>query len=216
VSRASGDIITLCTSPHRIVVSDPIANEPNAMPKANPAPQRQPELWHTLRNVAYGLGVGVVAATLIALLLRYWLRRPKPVAPAPPPRPPWEVALEALFDIQQSRLIEAGRFGEHFDRVSHVLRRYLGDRYGFDGLESTTREILAALTQRQMHTDAYDAVRRFLDESDLVKFANMTPTEAQCHWLWDSAESIVKESRAAAEPKNTLLEPAPMGAAKHG
>ena len=40
-----------------------------------------------------------------------------------------------------------GRFAEHFDRVSDIVRKYLGLRFGFDGLESTTREALAVLPQ---------------------------------------------------------------------
>jgi hypothetical protein len=105
------------------------------------------------------------------------------------------VALEALADIRRSGWVEDGRFGEHFDRVSHVLRRYLGERYGFDALEYTTREIVTALAGRQVGYDESELVRRFLDESDLVKFAKLTPTEAQCHWLWETAQQVVERTR---------------------
>lgn len=196
IARSSGEIITACTEPHAIVIEDPTANDPDPRPKPNPAPLRQRELNTMLRNVVYGGGAGVVLAGLLGLALRAWLRRPKKPKPAPPPRPAWEVALEALEDIRRARLIESARFGDHFDRVSHVLRRYLGERYGFDALESTTREILDALAQRRVRYEDTVEIRRFLDESDLVKFAKMTPTEAQCHWLWDSAHAVVQSTRA--------------------
>src|SRR5690606_41714814 len=43
MARASGEVITVCTSEHSIAVDDPTANTPNAEPKPNPAPSRQTE-----------------------------------------------------------------------------------------------------------------------------------------------------------------------------
>jgi hypothetical protein len=187
-------------------VEEPTANEPNPSPKPNPAPARQLELFVGLRNAVYGAALGLVLATALGLAFRAWRKRPKKEAPPPPPRPPWEVALEALADVRRSGWVEAGRFGEHFDRVSHVLRRYLGDRFGFDALESTSREILGALSSRQVSRDDAALVERFLDESDLVKFANLTPTEAQCHWLWETAMDVVNRTTAS-EPPSTVAAP---------
>lgn len=195
ISRSSGEIITVCTASHTITVEEPIANEPNPAPKANPAPGRQRELFVGLRNAVYGGALGLLLATALGLVVRAWRKRPKKAVPPPPPRPPWEVALEALADIRRSGWVEDGRFGEHFDRVSHVLRRYLGERYGFDALESTTREIVTALAGRQVGHEESELVRRFLDESDLVKFAKLTPTAAQYHWLWDTAQQVVERTR---------------------
>jgi hypothetical protein len=197
VARASGEVVTVCTAPHTITVEEPIANEPNPSPKPNPAPGRQLELFVGLRNGVYGGALGLVLATVLGLVIRAWRKRPKKQPPPPPPRPPWEVALEALADVRRSGWVEAGRFGEHFDRVSHVLRRYLGDRYGFDALESTTTEITDALRARRVDSEHAELIERCLDESDLVKFAKLTPTEAQCHWLWDSAHDVVQRTTLA-------------------
>ena len=76
------------------------------------------------------------------------LTQPKPEPPPPPPRPPWDVALEELDEVRHAGLLEVERYGEYFDRMSDALRRYLGARFGFDGLESTTDEILAALKKQ--------------------------------------------------------------------
>jgi hypothetical protein len=200
VARASGEILTLCTREHSITVEEPTANEPNPTPRANPSPGRQLELFASLRTAVYGGALGLALALVLGLLFRAWRKRPKKEPPPPPPRPPWEVALEALSDIRRSGWVEAGRFDEHFDRVSHVLRRYLGDRYGFDALECTTHEVLGALASRQVGPDESTIVERFLNESDLVKFANLTPTEAQCHWLWAAAEDVVRRTTASAVP----------------
>lgn len=208
LARASGEIITACTTSHTIVVEDPTANEPNPSPKANPAPARQLELFVGLRNAVYGGVLGLLVATVLGFAFLAWRKRPRKAVPPPPPRPPWEVALEALADIRSSGWVEAGRFGDHFDRVSHVLRKYLGDRYGFDALECTTREISLALATRQVASEDAAQVDRFLGESDLVKFANLTPTEAQCHWLWQTADDVVRRTTPAEPPKAAQPSPA--------
>ena len=61
--------------------------------------------------------------------------------PPPPPRPPWEVAFEELDAVRHAGLVDEGRYAEHFDRVCDAVRKYLGGRYGFDGLETTTDEM---------------------------------------------------------------------------
>jgi hypothetical protein len=128
VARASGELMTLCTQPHRITIEDPTSSTPNAKPKDNPPPRRQREEWTFLKQ-AVGIGaIALVVGAILAWLIGRWLKRPKPVPPPPPPRPPWEVALESLHDLRHAGLTREGRYAEHFDRVSDVVRRYLGDR----------------------------------------------------------------------------------------
>jgi hypothetical protein len=194
MARASGDVITLCTQPHAIVIDDPTANEPNARPKPNPEPSRQREFWVALRNAVYGGAIALLVAALVYLATRWWRRRPKQLPPPPPPRPPWEIALEAFHDIRAAKLIEQQRLQDHFDRVTHTLREYLGNRFGFDGLESTTVEILEHLDDRADASQVFQDVKEFLHEADLVRFADVAPTEAQCHGVLERSEQVVRRS----------------------
>lgn len=207
MARASGEVITLCTRPHTITVEDPVVNKPMAMPKGNPKPQRQIEAWDSLRNAVYGVGAGLLLAAMIALFYAWWKKRPKKMAPPPPPRPAWELALESLYDIRQARLVEQGRLHDHFDRVSHTLKEYLGRRFDFDGLESTTEEILSQLEGSADALAAFPQVHRFLSESDLVKFAKQTPTEEQCHSLMERAETVIRSSTPSAPVAQTKADP---------
>jgi hypothetical protein len=100
-------------------------------------------------------------------------------------------------------LTREGRFAEHFDRVSDIVRRYLGDRYGFDGLESTTREMLAELRATTPRIAVLDEIERFLRQADLVKFARLTPSEIECSTALADAEQIVER---------TVPPPMPVGA----
>jgi hypothetical protein len=200
IARANNDVVTLCTKPHTITVEDPTASTPNAQPKDNPSPRVQREEWVALERAlgwgALGVGVGAVLAWAIVR----WLRRPRPAAPPPPPRPPWEVALERLDEARHAGLLETQRFAEFFDRVNDAIRQYLGARFGFDGLESTTDETLAALRRVPHFGLPLPQVAGFLQQCDLVKFADLTPTLMECERALIDAESVVRTTMPAVVP----------------
>jgi hypothetical protein len=202
------------------VVEDPIANIPEAKPVPNPPPRPQREEWTALKTALGWGAVGAVGGSALLFALYKLLTRPKPPPPPPPPRPPWEVALEQLDEIRAAGLIETERFGEYFDRVNDSLRSYLGARYGFDGLESTTPEIMAELAKISIagldeialdedgkagnRRTAHRQIEDFLEECDLVKFAKVVPSKEQCEQLMARAERIVRRTtpihaRAAAD-----------------
>ncbi|WP_394826805.1 hypothetical protein [Pendulispora albinea] len=200
VSRASGEIATVCTAPHTIVVDDPIASTPEAKPAPNPPPRVQREEWTALKRGLSYAAIGIVAGALLAYLIWRYINRPKPVPPPPPPRPAWEVAIEKLDEVRHAGLLEVGRFGEYFDRVNDVIRSYLGSRYGFDGLESTTDETLGKLSNTPLQGVSYSDIAEFLRECDLVKFANVVPTPAECARALDAGERIVRATTPHALP----------------
>jgi len=232
VARANGEIATVCTHGHGILVEDPIANTPNAMPKLNPPGLVQREEWTALKKALAWGSLGLLIGAVLAILLWKQLTKPKPEPPPPPPRPPWEVALEELDEVRHAGLLEVDRYGEFFDRTSDAIRRYLGARFGFDGLESTTDEILAALKKQAGGFIRFDApaaadgrpsmgpmpgvpfkrVATFLRDCDLVKFANLTPTPEQCATSITTGEAIVRGTMphsmgaAAMDDDESLLE----------
>jgi hypothetical protein len=213
VSRASGELVTLCTSPHAVLVEDPTASTPDAQPKPNPAARQQIEEWTLAKQLTIGALGGAVLAALAAWLFGRWMKRPRPVPPPPPPRPPWEVALEELFAVRYAGLAKEERFAEHYDRVSDAVRKYLGGRYGFDGLETTTREMTSILKRVQPAVYELPVILGFLDECDLVKFARFTPSDEDCTRVLDQAEHIVRITvppQKSAPPPTTRV-PAPAG-----
>ncbi len=194
IARASGELITLCTKPHRTVVEDPIVNELNPQPRENPPPRPQREIWTTAKEIAIASLIALVVGALVAWFLSRWRQRPEAVPPPPPPRPPWEVALEELYDLRHAELVKAERFVEHFDRVSHIVRKYCGERYGFDGLESTTREMVGVLRRVVPPIPVLQPIEHFLRQADLVKFAKLTPDAEECTTALQSAEEIVRKT----------------------
>lgn len=211
VARANGEIMTLCTQPHPILVDDPIANTSDPKPIGNPAPIPQREEWTSLKKALGWGALGLLVGAIVAWFVYKQATKPKPTPPPPPPRPPWDVALEKLDETRHAGLLEKERYMDYFDRTSDAVRSYLGARFGFDGLESTTDEMLAALKKQEgggfVRLDAAPSdpkapapgisiaeIARFLRECDLVKFANLTPTPDQCVTAIEAGERIVRST----------------------
>ncbi|HEX6764370.1 MAG TPA: hypothetical protein VF103_02805, partial [Polyangiaceae bacterium] len=194
VARASGDVIRLCTREHAVSIEDPIANVPNPVPKPNPPARIQREVWTFLKNAVFVAAIALAVGALVAFLVTLWMRRPKPLPPPPPRRPPWEIAFEELYDLRHAGLIAEARFVEHFDRVSDIVRKYLGGRFGFDGLESTTREALFVLRRITPPLAPLDSIENFLRQADLVKFAKTVPNAEECELALTRAERIISET----------------------
>jgi hypothetical protein len=206
IARASGDVIVVCTKRHEVSIEDPIANEPSPKPKANSPPRPQREVWTLLKNVVMIGGVALVVGALVAFLVTLWMRRPRPAPPPPPARPPWETAFEELYDLRHAGLVAEGRFAEHFDRASDIVRKYLGARYGFDGLESTTREALFVLRRVTPPIGPLETIETFLRQADLVKFAKTVPSADDCELVLTRAERIISDTLPE------MRAPAPAGA----
>jgi hypothetical protein len=212
LARANGDIETACTRPHVIVVEDPTASTPDPKPEPNPPPRPQREEWTALKKgLTYG-AIGLAAGLVLAYLVYKWRSRPKAAVPPPPPRPPWEIALERLDEVRHAGLLEVERFQEYFDRVNDAVRAYLGARYGFDGLESTTDEILKSLKHASIDELALPFVLGFCEECDLVKFANVTPSLDSCKRVLDAAERIVRTTTPRGRPGYVPQGPLPPSA----
>jgi hypothetical protein len=229
VARANGEIATVCTHPHPIGVEDPTANVPQAEPKTNPPPRPQREEWTALKKALLWGGLGLLVGALLAYFGYKHFTKPKPPEPPPPPRPPWEIALERLDEVRHAGLLDAQRHAEYFDRVNDAVRGYLGARFGFEGLESTSDEILSSLkkhaggfvridTASELNAPTpgipLDEVRQFLAECDLVKFANLRPSPDQCGTALTVGEHIIRSTMpfsapGATPPKVAAPPPAP-------
>jgi len=190
VARASGQLVTICTQPHPVLVQDPTGNEQEPQVQGNPPPRPQREEWVLLKHLTMGILAGILAGILLAWLIRRWLRRPKP-APVVPKKLPWILALEELADLRASTLLSEHKADEYFDGVSSVVRKYLGARYGFDGLESTTREMRSTLRRIRPNISNLKEIGRFLEDCDLVKFAGLVPSDGDCVEALGRGEAMV-------------------------
>jgi hypothetical protein len=203
VGRANGQVITLCTEPRQVTIDDPIASELDPKVKPNPPPRAQREDWPLARQSTFGVLGAIVLAILLAWLIRKLQQRPK-VEPPKAKVLPWIAAMRELAEIRGSSLLADNQHDDYFDRVSDCLRRYLGDRYGFDGLESTSAEIRYLLTRVYPPVANQEQIDRFLNDTDFIKFSEVRPTREDCVEAIDQAEDIV---RVTTPPAAVRLEP---------
>jgi hypothetical protein len=83
------------------------------------------------------------------------------------------------------------------DAVSDSIRAYLGRRFGFHGLESTTDEIADQLRgAKSLTIEPQDAVG-FLGQCDLVKFAKASLADEASRALIEEALGLVDRTRPA-------------------
>jgi hypothetical protein len=200
-----GSLAEVKTDPQPVSVKSLIANEPNAEPKPPTKPVAVIQDDYTLAYVGLGI-LGIAAIAGLTLLVQRWLaRRPKAAPPPPPARPAWDIALGKLaeLDARKASLLAEDRGEEFVDGVSDALREYLGKRYGFEGLESTTDEVLRTLERIRPHKLSLSGVSLLLEQCDLVKFARFKPDAAQCDDLWNGAVGLIRATTPAPEPVKT-------------
>jgi hypothetical protein len=116
-----------------------------------------------------------------------------------------------LRAIESAGLLQKHEYEEYLDRVSDTLRHYLGERYGFDGLESTTRELLRQMASRAPDFEHERTVRTILQRADLVKFARKLPSEDECREAFDETREIVQRTT---EVSSSASDKASQGGAK--
>ncbi|MFQ6130730.1 MAG: hypothetical protein ACE5R4_01720, partial [Armatimonadota bacterium] len=148
----------------------------------------------TLRPVLIGLAL---LAGLLALAagVAYLRRRPREEVapePAPPARPPEEVAYEKLAELARSDLLIRGAISEYYDRLSDIVREYIEGRYEVPALEMTSEETLAGMRAAGVRDEHVALFDRVFPSWDLAKFAKHEPPDEVCRGAIDEARALVE------------------------
>ena len=134
------------------------------------------------------VGGGALAAAALAVLARrYWLGRNPPAVPLGAPA---EIALAELDRIERLDLPAVGEFPRHYTMVSDCVRAFLYAQFGVPTMERATSEIAAEFQIAAAPESEIRDVMAVLEESDLVKFARLSPEP-------DEARGAVSASRMA-------------------
>jgi len=147
-------------------------------------------------NLLPWLAGGLLLAALAAVAYLWWRRRQARLAlAAVDNRLPHEIALDDLVRIGQLGLPEQNRFKEHYTLVSDTVRIYIERTQGVPMLERTTGEIRNGLRSSALPASITQQLIVFLEDSDLVKFSEFTPTEAEAYELITQARQIVEATK---------------------
>ena len=202
VTSANGELIEMTTDARDVEIHSLLANEPDPQLKPPTAPVAVQQDDYRLLVALGALGALALGALLAWLFMRWWQRRDRPEPPPPPPPPPWETALAELREhaTRRSAAIEAGETEQWVDAVSDSIRGYLGRRYGFHGLESTTDEIAERLSKAKSLAIAPQEAIGFLNQCDLVKFARAELASESSEALIEEAVALVERTRPREAP----------------
>ena len=101
------------------------------------------------------------------------------------------VALAELLRLEDLKLYERGDFKGHYFGVSVILKTYLGRRFHFDALESTTDELLARIQYMGVAPLALERLVALFSKLDRVKFTDQVPSNDEVRNLISEARDIV-------------------------
>jgi hypothetical protein len=147
-------------------------------------------LWWTI-------GV-LLAATLLLLAWRYFLKRVTRASITPPV--PAHIRAKRKLEEALALIAQPKPF---VIAVSDTARMYLEERFDFRAPERTTEEFLRELGGTDLLlAEQKESLGNFLASCDLVKFAKYEPREAELWELHGSAVRLVEET----EPVETKAE----------
>lgn len=154
------------------------------LPPLETIPSPFPWLW---------LLVAIAVAALAYWLVQRYLKHRAARALAPEPElPAHERALLAMRDAMP--LIEEPK--RFVIAISDALRVYLEQRFALRAPEQTTEEFLSDLAKDQTLSGHHKSqLTEFMNQCDLVKFARQSPAKNELYQLYDSAVSVVQETR---------------------
>lgn len=148
------------------------------------------------------LVTGAIAAVVAAIVIGAYLymKRRRTVEPEAI-RPPWEVALTRLAELEQRQLPQQGRYEPFYVDLSAILRYYIEDRFHLRAPEQTTQEFLeAAAKSGQLTNEQQEVLGALLKHSDRVKFARYEPSQDDMGRSFAAVRWFVEETTPHIEP----------------
>lgn len=145
----------------------------------------------------------VVPILLIVGLAIYLFRRKKRKEAAQRQLPPYEEAIVALKQLDNSQLLKENKSKEYYSSLTEIVKRYLDREVDEAALESTSDELI---TRLMMHKDAgnfdfdLETIRKLdaiFKRADLVKFAKMNQASGQAEVDRKTIEEIINETHEA-------------------
>ncbi|MFC1620854.1 hypothetical protein ACFL2G_00985 [Candidatus Omnitrophota bacterium] len=132
----------------------------------------------------------IIASALIFIYLKKKRKTKEEVFVSP--RPPEEIAMEALRALLEMKLIEKGLIKEYYIRLSDIIRTYIEARFKIFALDRTTWELYQEMRIKKIERKETDRIRDFLEDCDIVKFAKYIPSRKEIQDAYLKAEEIVK------------------------
>jgi hypothetical protein len=143
-----------------------------------------------LELAAYVL-ISVLILAVVIIVWLYWRRRKRKAQPVEATLSPEEAAYQRLAILKKEKEISDK---EYYFNLSLIFREYLEGRYGIDGLEMTTEELLPRLDRIEIDRTLKHETKEFIATCDPVKFANAGVSEVKKTADFDLLKLFVKKT----------------------
>jgi len=190
ISDGAGNLIAVETPTTEISVAS-VLNEGDTELR-DIKPQAELPYMNILPWIVAAAALGLVGA---AGYLTWRRRQKQTVSSQIDNRLPHEVILDELNRVQGLRLPDEGRFKEHYTLISDMMRVYAERIFKFPVLERTTSEVQIGLKTIQIDADLANTFIDILDESDMVKFAKVTPDIDNAYMLIEKSRRFVEATK---------------------
>lgn len=111
---------------------------------------------------------------------------------APVPLTPQQRALVNLKSIQGQPLRQKGDYEVFYVDLTNTVRQYIEERYQIRAPHLTTQEFLVEARENQAFDESEKKkLKEFLDDSDMVKFAEKQPTDYDCQKALETARNLI-------------------------
>jgi len=131
-------------------------------------------------------------ALLIFLLKRCFLKKNAVVLTVPP----FEEAIAALYALDVFDLLSKGEYKAYVFSLSAILKRFVSRRFEVSIEEATSTEFKQwARKCEELSKENKRAIENFINETDPVKFADITPSVSVLRKLRADVEEFVKLTR---------------------
>ena len=152
-------------------------------------------------GVNYRFWIVISLMLLVAGLAGWYLlyrrkRQKQPRRPEQMKRPAHETALSRLRQLQERDCAGPEQVKRLYFTLSEIFRSYLEQRYQFPASDWTSEEIIAYLNKNgELSFALKSQAREFLENTDLVKFAELLPSPEQIRAEIQRAIDFVQASK---------------------
>jgi hypothetical protein len=144
--------------------------------------------------------LALTAGAAAFLLIRKYLPKQGKVLRAPPPKPPYDEAMEALATLEAKQYIAKGMIREYAFELSEIVKRYLERRFDVHAAEFTTEEMLDWIKLSPLDPDCRKSVEWFFSTTDPVKFAKWLPDNDTVNRFGPGMRSFIEKTRPQSAP----------------
>jgi hypothetical protein len=119
---------------------------------------------------------------------------------------PHQKAMKEIEQIKADKMVISENQKEYYTKLTDTLRRYIEERYGFNAMEMTSREIIERLTTANDMT-AIEELRSLFTTADLVKFAKYSTMINENDMNLVNAIEFINSTKLENQPTEEVIKP---------